>query len=115
MQTSVYQINKGINQPVQFKGLKAQYIWYLGGALICLLVLFAILFIVGVNTFICLGVILALGTYVVTFVYKLSNRHGQYGLMKVIARRRIPHTVKIYSRKEFTSLKKNNQFCLTAV
>jgi hypothetical protein len=106
MQTSVYQINKGINKPVEFKGLKAQYIWYLGGALLALLVLFAILFICGVNTFICLGIILALGAYVVTYVYKLSHTHGQYGMMKKMAKRSIPATVKSYSRKEFTALKK---------
>jgi hypothetical protein len=27
---SVYKINKGINKPIEFKGLKAQYIGYLG-------------------------------------------------------------------------------------
>lgn len=34
MSNSVYQINKGINKPIEFKGLKAQYIWYLGGGLV---------------------------------------------------------------------------------
>src|SRR4029450_6697341 len=27
MSTSVYKINKGINKPIEFKGLKARYIW----------------------------------------------------------------------------------------
>ena len=57
MSNSVYHINKGINKPVEFKGLKAQYIWYLGGGLVALLILFAIIYIVGVNVFICLAVI----------------------------------------------------------
>jgi hypothetical protein len=43
MATSVYQINKGINKPIEFKGLKAQYIWYLCGGLVALLILFAIM------------------------------------------------------------------------
>jgi len=43
MTNSIYQINKGINKPIEFKGLKAQYIWYLGGGLVALLVLFAII------------------------------------------------------------------------
>lgn len=106
MQTSLYQINKGINKPVEFKGFKAQYIWYLGGGLLCLLVIFAILFICGVNSFVCLGVILLLGTGLVSYVYKLSHTYGQYGMLKKIAKRSIPKTVKIYSRKEFTRLKK---------
>ena len=36
---------KGINKPLEFKGLKAQYIWYLGGGLVALLILFAIMYI----------------------------------------------------------------------
>ena len=44
MSTSVYTVNKGINRPIEFKGLKAQYIWYLGGGLLALLILFAILY-----------------------------------------------------------------------
>jgi hypothetical protein len=42
-----YSINKGINKPIEFKGLKAQYIGYLGGGLGYLLVLFAILYLIG--------------------------------------------------------------------
>ena len=54
MTTSVYTINKGINKPIEFKGLKAQYIGYLAAGLIGLLILFAALYISGVNTFVCL-------------------------------------------------------------
>ena len=62
MINSVYQINKGINKPIEFKGLKAQYIWYLGGGLVALLILFAIIYITGVNVFICLALIVSLST-----------------------------------------------------
>ena len=31
MSNSVYKVNKGINKPIEFRGLKAQYIWWLGG------------------------------------------------------------------------------------
>lgn len=106
MNASVYQINKGINKPVVFKGLKAQYIWYLGGGLIVLLIVFAILYICGVNTFICLGLIVVLTSGLIGYVYKLSHQYGQYGMMKKIAKRSIPRTIKSYSRKEFTGLKK---------
>ena len=62
MANSIYKINKGINKPIEFRGLKAQYIWYLGGGLVILLILFAILYIIGVNTFFCVGLIVILGT-----------------------------------------------------
>jgi hypothetical protein len=106
MASSVYQINKGINKPVEFKGFKAQYIWYLGGGLIGLLILFAIMYISGINTFICLGLILILGFFLFSYIYKLSHKYGQYGLMKKMAKRSIPKTIKVYSRKEFIVLKK---------
>ena len=44
MANSIYQINKGINQSIEFKGLKAQYIWYLAGGLVILLIVFAVLY-----------------------------------------------------------------------
>ena len=107
MATSVYNINKGINKPIEFKGLKAQYIGYLGGGLVVLLVLFSILYIIGVNMFICLGLILVLGTLLFVFIYKISNQYGQYGLMKKTARRSIPSHLLCMIRKTFLSLNQN--------
>jgi hypothetical protein len=63
MANRIYKINKGINKPIEFKGLKAQYIWYLGGGLVMLLILFAVLYIIGVNPFICVGLILVFGGF----------------------------------------------------
>jgi hypothetical protein len=86
--------------------LKAQYIWYLGGGLLVLLILFAVLYICGVNTFVCLAVIILAGTGLFIHVYKLSHKYGQFGMMKTIAKRSIPKVVKNYSRKTFTQLLK---------
>lgn len=108
MSTSVYPINKGINRPIEFKGLKAQYIWYLGGGLLALLIVFAVLYICGVNTFICSGVILFAGTGWFVHVYQLSRKYGEHGMMKTIAKRNVPHEIKCYSRKIFITLCKNN-------
>lgn len=104
MATSVYNINKGINKPIEFKGLKAQYIGYLGVGLVVLLVLFAILYIAGVNMFICVGLILILGTVLFVFVYQISNQYGQYGLMKKAAKRSIPSHLLCVSRRPFVYL-----------
>src|ERR1700738_4629116 len=99
MATSVYSVNKGVNQSIEFKGLKAQYIWYLGGGLVGLLVLFAILYVLGVNTFICLGLILGAGAFLFTKVYKMSKTYGEYGLMKKAAWRMLPTVIRCNSRK----------------
>jgi hypothetical protein len=99
--SSVYTINKGINKPIEFKGLKAQYIWYLGGGLIALLILFTVLYICGVNTFVCLGLILTLGVILFLHVYRLSHTYGEHGMLKKMARRRIPRVIKARSRQVF--------------
>ena len=106
--SSVYQINKGINKPIEFKGLKAQYIWYLGGGLLVLLILFAILYIAGVNSFICIAVIVSCATALFMYVYRLSRRYGQYGMMKAVARRSLPRVIKSYSRRPFINLNKRH-------
>ena len=101
MANSIYKINKGINKPIEFRGLKAQYIWYLGGGLVILLILFAILYIIGVNTFFCVGIIVILGTGLFMHVYTLSDKYGEHGMMKKVAKRGVPDTVRSYSRKVF--------------
>ena len=104
----VYQINKGINRSIEFKGLKAQYIGYLAGGLVILLLLFAILYICGTPASVCILLILGLGGGLFYQVYQLSNRYGQYGLMKKAAKRYLPAYLKFKSRKLFTSLNQTN-------
>ena len=98
---ATYQINKGINKAIEFKGLKAQYIGYLGAGLVCLLVLFAVLYIVGFPIYGCILLIAGGGTVLFVQVYRFSNKYGQYGLMQRGARRFLPGYLKFNSRKLF--------------
>ena len=98
---SLYKVNKGINQSIEFKGLNAQYIWYLGGGVILLMIVFAALFILGVPSLVCVGLVGILGTALVAKIYALSRRYGEYGMMKALARKQLPKTLKCYSRKVF--------------
>lgn len=104
MNTSVYSINKAINKPIEFKGLKAQYIWFLGGGLVALLIVFAVLYICGVNAFVCLCIIVSLTICLFVQIYGLSNKYGEFGLMKAMPYRRIPKVIKIKSKKTFIDL-----------
>lgn len=101
MSNSIYHINKGINKPIEFKGLKAQYIWYLGAGILALLVLFATMYIIGIPSVICVGIIAVTGTGLVVRVYAMSNKYGEHGMMKAMAKRMIPKVVSIRSRKVF--------------
>jgi len=104
MSNSVYSINKGINQSIEFKGLKAQYIWYLGGGVVALMILFAVLYIIGIPSLICVAFIGAAGAFLVLKIYRMSNTYGEYGMMKALAKKQIPKWIKVYSREIFIKL-----------
>lgn len=104
MATSVYKINKGINKPIEFKGLKAQYIWWLGGGLLVLLIVFAVLYLLGVHPFACMAVVLVGGTALFMQVYQLSRKFGPHGMMKQMAKRLMPKVIKVHSRNVFIDL-----------
>lgn len=101
MANSIYSINKGINQSIEFKGLKSQYIWYLGGGIVLLMILFAVLYIIGLPSILCVGLIGSAGGVLVFKIYRMSNKYGEYGMMKALARKQIPRHVKVYSRAVF--------------
>ncbi len=101
MASSIYNINKGVNRCIEFKGLKAQYIWYLGAGLVALMILFAISYVLGVNSYVCLFLTFILGVLLFSKVYKLSNTYGEYGMMKKAATRMLPTVIKCNSRKIF--------------
>lgn len=101
MANSVYQINKGINQSIEFKGLKAQYIWYLGGGVVGLLIIFAVIYIIGLPVYFCIVIILGAGTFLVMKVYRMSHKYGEHGLMKALARKQVPKVIRLGSRKVF--------------
>ncbi|MET6999418.1 DUF4133 domain-containing protein [Chitinophaga defluvii] len=99
--SSVYEINKGINKPIEFKGLKAQYITYLAVGLVFLLVLFAVGYMAGVPVIVVLLVIGLSGFGLVSWMYKLSHKYGTHGLMKKAAYRQVPSAIICRSRKVF--------------
>ncbi len=96
-----YIINKGVNHSIVFKGLKAQYIWHAGGGMFAVLLLYAALYVAGVNHIICLGVSICTGLGLLAWIYQLSSTYGEHGLNKAIARRRLPAVIKSRSRKVF--------------
>jgi hypothetical protein len=102
---ALYQINKGINKPIEFKGLKAQYIGYLAVGLVLLLIGFAIMYIIGMPVIACIVIIGILGSALFYQVFSLSHKYGEHGLMKKGAKRYLPDHVKFSTRKIFLRLK----------
>ncbi|MDB5143046.1 MAG: hypothetical protein JWQ66_1759 [Mucilaginibacter sp.] len=104
MSNSIYQINKGINKSIEFRGLKAQYIWYFGGMVIVLLIVFAVLYIAGAGTLICMAVIGSGAAVMSIRIFAMSKKYGEHGMMKAIANRHVPRMLKSYSRRYFQHL-----------
>ncbi|SMG15698.1 DUF4133 domain-containing protein [Sphingobacterium psychroaquaticum] len=105
----VYHVNKGVSRPIVFKGLKAQYIAYLAGGLVALLILFAVLYIIGLPLMVILPVIGTAGASLFWAVDRLSKRFGEHGLKKYLARSRLPKAIRYRSRKQFIHLKYRKQ------
>lgn len=102
---SVYQINKGVSRPIEFKGLKGVYIGVLAAGLVFLLVAFAVLYILRMPLIVLLPLILIFGAGLFVSVFRLSARFGVHGLGKFLARRSVPGYIRFNSRRVFVCLK----------
>jgi hypothetical protein len=109
MRRSEYVINRGVNAPIVFKGLQGQYIGYLGGGLAALLILFVILYLTGVNTWICLIIVMGGGGYLFRWVFRTNKKYGVHGVMKQSARRLLPREIRNYSRRVFCKVKRDGK------
>lgn len=87
------EINKGIGRNVEFKGLESQYLFIFCGGLLAVFVVFVILYMAGVNQWVCIGFGVASATLLVWLTFRLNARYGTHGLMKAAARRRHPRYV----------------------
>ena len=103
-----YIINKGINKPIEFKGVKAQYIGYLAAAAAGMLLVFGIMNTAGISPYICAPSALGLGGYAISRVMRMSHKYGQFGLMKLRAKRWIPAALLSSSRKVFIQIQKDH-------
>ena len=73
--------------------LKSQYLFIFAGGLLALFVLFIIMYMVGINQWVCIGFGVAAATLLVWLTFRLNARYGTHGLMKAAARRRHPRYV----------------------
>ena len=93
--SSVYVINKGVNRPIVFRGLKGSYIWWLGIGLAVLMLGFTFLYIIGIPMIVCVILVFMSGGILFRWVYHSNRMYGEHGLMKKIAARSIPQAIKI--------------------
>ena len=104
---SDFEINKGVGREVEFKGLRAQYLFIFAFGLLAVFVVFVIMYTAGIGQWTCNGFGVSAATAVVWLTFSLNRRFGSHGLMKLLAARQHPR--RILSRKRITRLIKQQQ------
>lgn len=97
-----YPINKGIGRSPEFKGLKSQYLFIFAGGLLALFVLFVVMYMAGIDQWVCIGFGVICASVLVWVTFRLNTKYGEWGLMKLQALRRHPRN--IINRKGFLRL-----------
>ena len=82
--------------------LKSQYLFIFCGGLLAVFVVFIVLFMAGVNQWLCIGFIVSASLLLVWQTFRLNAQYGTHGLMKAAARKRHPRF--IISRKALPRL-----------
>lgn len=87
-----------------FKGLKAQYIAYMAAGTIMFLLLFILMYLSGMPGYACMLTVAPGTTAMFAGMSRASRKYGQYGLMKKLARKKLPAGIRITNRTIFQRL-----------
>ena len=90
-----YRINKGAGRPIEFKGLKSQYLFFFAGGLVSVFLAVVVLYMAGVSQLVCLS-------------FRMNARYGEHGLMKMLAEKRHPRYLSA-RRRIFRALTKKKR------
>ncbi|WP_426477485.1 DUF4133 domain-containing protein [Chryseobacterium sp. CBSDS_008] len=85
-----WNLNKGIGRTVEFKGLKAQYLFVFAGGLLAVLILVMIMYMVGIHMYFCLSFGIGAASIIIWKTFALNKKYGEHGLMKLAAKRTHP-------------------------
>lgn len=96
---ATYKVNRGVGKPVEFFGLKAQYVFYL--VLLILTVLF-FSFILSILLDAIWALLLGIISFLLAIcsVFKLNNTYREHGLMQYMASKKVVKHI-IVNRRVF--------------
>ncbi|WP_426491349.1 DUF4133 domain-containing protein [Hymenobacter sp. 102] len=89
----VYDLNRGINKPVEFKGLVGSNIYFLVAGTGLVFALFVTCYLAGVPLVPTVLLTFLAGGGMWAGVFALNRRFGEHGLMKAAARRAAPRYI----------------------
>ena len=87
--------------------LKSRYLFIFCGGLLALFILFVILYMVGIDQWVCIGFGAASSSLLVWQTFALNARYGEHGLMKLGAARSHPRY--LINRRRITRLFKRQR------
>lgn len=102
-----YEINKGVGRSVEFQGLKAQYLFIFAAGLLVVFVIFVIMYMMGIDQWVCIGFGVIAASVLVWVTFRMNEKYGEHGLMKLGAKKRHPRY--IINRKRVFRYLRNSQ------
>ncbi len=99
---------KGAGRPIEFKGLKSQYLFFLPEGLVSVFLAVVVLYMAGVSQLVCLSFGAVSGTLAVWLTFRMNARYGEHGLMKMLAEKRHPRYLSA-RRRIFRALTKKKR------
>lgn len=94
---------------MEFQGLKAQYILYMGVLLLAMLFTMAMMYLTGVNFILSLVLVCGPGAIAAWKIMEMNRIYGENGLMKLSARQRLPRVIRFRDRVFVKRLKDPNR------
>jgi hypothetical protein len=85
-----FNINKGIGKSVEFKGLKAQYLFIFAAGLLAVFIVFVVMYMAGADQWVCIGFGVISASVLAGLTFRLNEKYGEHGLMKMLAKRNHP-------------------------
>ena len=79
---AAFEINKGVGRTVEFKGLKAQYLFLFAGGLLATFIVVVVLYLLGVSQLLSLGICVLGASLLVWQTFAMNRKYGEHGLMK---------------------------------
>jgi len=87
---AAFEINKGVGRTVEFKGLKAQYLFLFAGGLLAVFILVVILYLCGVSQIACLVIGVVGASLVVWQTFTMNRKYPRY----LVNRRTVCHLIR---------------------
>lgn len=94
---ATYLVNRGVGKPIEFFGLRSQYVVYLVFlVLLTLLISFILLILLNAMVALSIGIIAFL--LAICSCFKLNNTFGEHGLMQLMASKKVVKHISVTKR-----------------